>query len=58
MIARLVKKVGSYSITRDELGVYSLLDANAREVASGPELEAMESAARLLQGVIPAPEVA
>lgn len=53
MVSRLVKKVGPYSITRDERGVYSLLDACAREVASGPELEAMEKAAILLGDVLP-----
>lgn len=58
MIARLIMKVGSYSITRDELGIYSLLDPIAREVASGPHLDAMEGAAALLSGVLPVPEVA
>lgn len=48
MISKLVKEVGSYSITRDEKGNHSLLDSCAREVASGPELEAMEGAAKLL----------
>lgn len=53
MIARLISRVGSYSITRDGAGLHSLLDANAREVAAGPSLEAMESAAALLSDVIP-----
>lgn len=58
MVAKLVLKVGKYSITRDELGRYSLLDANAREVASGPQLDAMKDAAALLSGVLTSPEVA
>lgn len=52
MISRLVKKVGLYSIVRDELGSHAVLDANAREVAAGPCLEAMESAAALLSDVL------
>lgn len=58
MTSRLIMKIGSYSITRDELGVYSLLDANAREVASGPHLDAIEGAAALLSSVLPVLEVA
>ena len=45
MIARLVKKGGSYSLTRDEKGVYFLLDANAREVAMGRDMESLDRAA-------------
>lgn len=52
MIARLVKTVGPYSITQDARG-YTLLDTNAREVAAGPCLDAMENAAALLSNVIP-----
>lgn len=47
MVSRLVKKVGPYTITQDERGVYSLLDPIARVVSCGPDIEAMESAASL-----------
>lgn len=52
MVSRLVKKVGPYTITQDERGVYSLLDPIARVVACGPELDAVESAARLLGSIL------
>lgn len=52
MVSRLVKKLGDYSITRDGQGHYSLLDPMAREVAAGPDLDAMEGAARLLGSIL------
>ena len=52
MISRLVKKIGNYSITVDSGGIYTVLDPFAREVASGPDLEAMENAATMLGNLL------
>ena len=52
MVSRLVRRVGSYSITRDERGVYYLLDDCAREVAAGLDMEAIEKAAAVFADAI------
>jgi hypothetical protein len=48
MVARLVEKVGPYSITVDQQGLYILLDDHAREVGAGPSLEAMRRLGKAL----------
>lgn len=45
MVSRLVKQVGPFNITRDEKGLYTLLDPNAREVCVSASLEVIEASA-------------
>lgn len=48
MVSRFVVNVGPYTITRDEKGVYSLLDDRARTLATSESLELIRASADFL----------